>query len=257
MDKNKKRAVILDLLILMTCVLLPACGRRAAALEEAASASVGIGAAAEAPSIEAVEAEPCPYGTDVEKDWPVRICDGFDDNSRDWMEEIGSSDLAEYDIKVADSKYVIDYTGKAHSGYTSGGFTWVPLANGQDFTLSVTGMMDSVNKYIGWGIVFRGSEGNLYLFRITKDGRYALEIVEGGVRGELIEWTTHSAVIQDAPNRLTVTADGSTVELYINGTLLETLTDAELGGDLIALAVMGQEGVRVVYEFDDLIIQAP
>jgi len=247
----------MGMLFLIVSVLLPACGRQAAEQEEAASAGAGMGTAVEVPSIEAVEPEPCLYETDAGKDWPVRICDGFDDNSRGWKEETGSSDLAEYEIKIADSKYVIDYTGKAHSGYTSGGFTWVPLANGQDFALSVTGTMDSVNKYIGWGIVFRGSEGNFYLFRIVKDGRYALEITEGGTRRDLIEWTAHSAVMQDESNRLTVAAEGSTVELYANGTLLETLTDAELDGELIALAVMGQEGVRVVYEFDDLVIQAP
>jgi len=56
-----------------------------------------------------------------------------------------------------------------------------------------------------------------------------------------------SAVMQDAPNRLTVAAEGSTVELYANETLLETLTDAQLDGDLVALAVMGQEGIRVLY----------
>jgi len=257
MAKNIRRSIYLGLFLLIIPGLLMACGRRTAAAEEAANAGADMGSDVEAPSLEEVEAEPCAYASDAEKDWPVRICDGFDDNSRGWKEEIGSSDLADYDIKIADSKYKIDYTGKAHSGYTSGGFTWVPLAMGQDFALSISGTMDSVNKYIGWGIVFRGSEGTLYLFRITKDGRYALEIAEGGVRSELIEWTAHSAVMQEGSNRLTVAAEGSTVELYANGTLLETITDAELDGDLVALAVMGQEGVQVVFEFDDLIIKAP
>lgn len=256
MDKRKRWIFVFS--ILMAAAVLTGCGQGGAAPEAADSgASQAAEVPADAQEMEAAEEVSCDFETVGGKDWPVRICDGFDNNTRGLVEKVGDDDMASYDIRVEDSKYKIDYIGKAHSGYISGGFLWVPLANGQDFALSVTGEMDSNNKFIGWGIVFRGSEGKLYLFRIAKDGRYDLEISEDGIRSQLIDWKAHSAVKQDAPNRLSVIAEGSTAELYINGELMETFSDMELQGKIIALAVFGQEGVQVDFAFDDLVIQSP
>jgi hypothetical protein len=244
----------------MAAAVLTGCGRGGEAPAEPAAdsgASQAAEAPDEAPEVAEAEAPSCDFDTVGDKEWPIRICDGFDDNARGWTEEKDSSDIASYDIRVEGSKYKVDYVGTAHSGYTSGGFLWVPIANSQDFALSVSGEMDSNNKLIGWGIVFRGSQGELYLFRIAKDGRYDLEISESGTRSQLIDWKAHNAINQEGSNRLGLVVEGSSADLFANGQYLESFSEADLSGDLIALAVFGQEGVQVDFAFDDLVIQSP
>ena len=253
MDKRKCWVFVFS--ILMAAAVLTGCGRSGESPAESGASQAG------SPAVEQEAAKPealtCDFDTVGDKNWPIRICDGFDDNTRGWTEEKDSSDIASYDIRVEGSKYKVGYVGTAHSGYTSGGFLWIPIANGQDFAISVSGEMDSNNKLIGWGIVFRGSQGELYLFRIAKDGRYDLEISEGGSRRQLIDWKAHNAIKQEGANRLGLVVEGSSADLYANGQYLESFSEVTLDGELIALAVFGQEGVQVDFAFDDLVIQSP
>jgi hypothetical protein len=98
------------------------------------------------------------------------------------------------------------------------------LIRGTPAPLSSTGLWDSY-----------------YAFQYTRDGRYSVWKRVEGVSSYLQSWTTTTAINQgDAWNELRVVANGSTLDFYINGTLVWTGTDSSLSS--------GRVGIRMYKE---------
>lgn len=104
------------------------------------------------------------------------------------------------------------------------------------------------------GLVFHyQDDDNFYLFSVTNDGYYALELLQGGEWIVLIDPTLSDEVDADR-NTLRVETSGGRIALYVNGALLEETVDDTFTSGEVALAVSTFEGSTGSVRFDDLVI---
>lgn len=108
--------------------------------------------------------------------------------------------------------------------------TWV---NRSDFYVEMTAAPQNCSGLDRYGVFFRAendaSEG--YLYGFTCDGKYSLRIWDEEEFIELVDWTA-SPHIDAGPgntNRLGVLANGNTIGLYANGSLLQEVEDNTYG----------------------------
>ncbi|ABY34403.1 MAG TPA: zinc ribbon domain-containing protein [Chloroflexus aurantiacus] len=100
------------------------------------------------------------------------------------------------------------------------------------------------------GIIFNyQDEDNFYLFSVSNDGYYALELLENNQWITLIDWTQHEA-IDPENNRLRVELNGDEITLFVNDRQLEQTRDPTFTRGDIGLAVTSfdQSGITVSYE---------
>ena len=101
-----------------------------------------------------------------------------------------------------------------------------------DFTYQVDVMRTQGSLSTSHGITFRGdgTEQNGYIFHISGNGNYLIYKMLSGSATFLIPGWTHSDACHrgyDVWNTLKVVCQGSTLEFYINDTLVESLIDSE------------------------------
>ena len=90
------------------------------------------------------------------------------------------------------------------------------------------------------GITFRGNQSNFYLFAISGDGSYHLDVVND-ISGITPPTTLHQASSTyikgtGSPNVIAVVAIGNTISLYVNNNLLVKVTDNTYNSGQIGLA---------------------
>lgn len=96
-------------------------------------------------------------------------------------------------------------------------------------------------------------ENNYYLFSVSNDGYYALEVQRDGEWTYLINWT-ESPEIDAVRNALRVETSDNQIALYVNDMFLEeTIDDTFTSGD-VALAVVSFEEAPASVRFDNLVI---
>lgn len=106
--------------------------------------------------------------------------------------------------------------------------SWQTLTN---FFLEVTLKSNQCSGSDQYGVMFRspdlqtGSKG--YLFGITCDGKYNLRKWDGKTMTNLINWTAHESILKGAEsvNRLGIMVIDKKIGLYMNGTLLQEISD--------------------------------
>jgi hypothetical protein len=90
------------------------------------------------------------------------------------------------------------------------------------------------------GITFRGNQSNFYLFAISGDGSYHLDLVNdnSGISLPTTLRQSSSTYIKGAgsPNVIAVVAVGNTISLYVNNNLLAKVTDSTYSSGQIGLA---------------------
>ena len=106
-----------------------------------------------------------------------------------------------------------------------------------DFTLQV--QMTIVSGDAG-GITFRVANSNFYLFAITPDGSYHLDLVNGNglALPTVLKQGTSSAIHKGLrqPDLIAVVAFGNTFDLYVNNQHIDTVTNSTLSSGNIGLA---------------------
>ena len=108
----------------------------------------------------------------------------------------------------------LTYSHPAKNFYIEGMFT-SPACSGSDL----------------YGLVFRTPDADSgYFFGVTCDGKYSLHArnIKDGSDDALISGTANPAILTGAnqTNRLGVMANGDKIGLYVNGTLLQEVTDS-------------------------------
>jgi hypothetical protein len=104
------------------------------------------------------------------------------------------------------------------------------------------------------GLIFHYRDSkNFYLFSVSNDGYYALEMLQDDTWQTLIDWTKSDA-INAAHNVLRVETKGSRITLKANGELLEATQDDGLSGGGAGLAVSSFNTGKVKVRFDNLLI---
>jgi hypothetical protein len=104
------------------------------------------------------------------------------------------------------------------------------------------------------GLVFHYQDAdNFYLFSVSNDGYYALEVLEGNEWATLIDWTQSDAV-DAVRNRIEVATQGDGIALYVNDELLEETSDGTFTDGEIGLAVSSLEESTAEVHFDNMLI---
>ena len=105
------------------------------------------------------------------------------------------------------------------------------------------------------GLIFHYQDAdNFYLFSVSNDGYYALEVLEGNAWTVLIDWTQSDAV-DAVRNRMRVETNGDSITLYVNDELLETTSDGTFTQGEAALAVSSLKDSTAEVRFDNLLIE--
>jgi predicted DNA binding CopG/RHH family protein len=130
------------------------------------------------------------------------------------------------------------------------------LTNGNygDIAVEIESTVASGSADVAAGLIFHYEDSrNFYLFRVSSNGYYDLEVVKDDKWQTLIDWTQSDA-IKTMHNTLRVETKGSKITLKVNGELLEaTQDDARAGGDA-GLAVSSFNTSKVMIRFDNLLI---
>lgn len=262
------------LVLLLFIVLISGCGgtetgdatgQPAANLEESVQRTLTSAAATAGPKT-TVEPDSMAVSTEItgiecslpnpsDKDWPVVLCETFDDNNFGWIVESQDNPYARYSIDVEGGKYALSYTAKGFASFQRSALTWFDVASADDFALSITTLMNSDFQNSSWGVAFRGDEDSFFLFSINNDNTYIFEIYENGGWIPLITKRTYDGIRANEENKLTVIAEGGDFTFYINDELVNTFSGGLLQGSQIFLVVSAGEGVTTDYSFDDVVMQ--
>jgi hypothetical protein len=104
------------------------------------------------------------------------------------------------------------------------------------------------------GLLFHYQDAdNFYLFSVSNDGYYALELLEGNEWVTLIDWTQSDAV-DAVRNRIEVATQGDQIALYVNGELLEETSDGAFTDGEVGIAVSSLEDSTAEIHFDNMVI---
>ena len=198
----------------------------------------------------------CAIESDIKPDWSTITCDEFVDNSYGWYEGLDDSDLALVEVAVEDGKYVVDVTGKAHSGYSSGVIQWFGITGAENFVASIDGSMESKNRGVSWGFNFWGSGSNFYSFTIGKEGQYFMDVLEDGDWTRVMQLKTNKAIEWgDAVNNLTIVAEDGVLTFYVNGERIDSYQGGDPYGTEISLFINVDEGASASYYFDNALVR--
>lgn len=104
------------------------------------------------------------------------------------------------------------------------------------------------------GLIFHyQDENNFYLYSITNDGFYALELLMNNQWITLIDWTP-SELIDPNNNLLSIATSGDRIHLYVNGSLLETTRDDSFTVGSVGIGLTSLDAVPATVNFDNLLI---
>ena len=108
------------------------------------------------------------------------------------------------------------------------------------------------------GLVFRYQDDkNFYLFTITGDGRYGLDMYKDDELTTLIDWTESSAINAAGElNNLRVETLGDTIRLFANDQLLDEISDGTFKRGKTAIALNTFDDPKLTVIFDNLEIRS-
>lgn len=184
--------------------------------------------------------------------WPLVMFEEFDPpNPNHWSTNSHSFSRANI-TRAIDGKYrweveaLLDVTAWAHPAYFR-------REKVEDFYVSVECQRVSGPKDSKVGLVFRSSDGNLYIFRYRGDQRFSVHLLqhESGWT-TLIPWKHSYAIKPDEVNRLTVVGEGSKFMFFINDLFVGAVEDERLTEGAIGVTIgLHYPGDKAVFEFDD------
>jgi len=197
----------------------------------------------------------CDLALPAGEDWPVAVCETFEENQNGWQVESQENDYARYTSYIEDGSYIVDYSAIVFGAYQNTAVTWFDITNAKDFSITVEGLMDTLFEKTGWGIAFRGDEGSFFLFEIQNNATYSLSIYENTIWQPLIAPTPYSGILIDQVNTIGVTALDGDFDLFINGEQVNRFEGGLLEGTQILLVVSAREGANTQYFFDNIVLQ--
>ena len=212
------------------------------------------------PTFEPTPEPACDIASSIKNEWPIIYCEEFDDNRNNWVLGQFDEDLVTTTTKIENGKLIIEKIGKPTSGYTGGVVSWHELVSTSDFAVTATVKIDSKNRDVSWGFVFRNdliNSKNLYDFEIFKQGYYNFLKLNDGVWTPLLLNKSNSSIKWDEENTLTIVGEGNEFTFYVNGQLINSYSDSSIKGTVISLAMTQAEGASATYTIDNILVRAP
>jgi hypothetical protein len=188
------------------------------------------------------------------EDQGVLFQDDFDNLRSGW----GADQRDEFERGYEEGEYFIEL-------HKPNWFIWTyPGEQFEDVSVEVEAHLASGSRDSHFGVLCRhANEDNFYYFAISADGYYAifrradgsdLEILNGDGSGMI---PSPSIKTDEQTNQILAVCQGDELSLYVNGELLETVTDdTHEQGDVGLGAGDGAESdVRI--QFDDFVVTQP
>ena len=132
-----------------------------------------------------------------------------------------------------------------------------------DFVVEVDAtQVDGADKNL-YGLMLRvfGTDLDFYLFGISGDGMYTLiydHLRKEGAATRIVDWKPSTAIKQgQATNHLKAVLVGNTIELYANGTLLETVQDDRISAGSVGFVASSSPDGPLHVSFDNLVVSEP
>ena len=124
----------------------------------------------------------------------------------------------------------------------------------RDLRISVESRIAPADSVAAVGLIFHYQDkNNFYLYSITNDGFYALELLMNNQWITLIDWTP-SELIDPGNNLLSIATNGDRIYLYVNGSLLETTRDDSFTAGSVGIGLTSLDAVPATVNFDNLLI---
>lgn len=170
--------------------------------------------------------------------------DAFVSNQYGWSTGEVDSQYWEGSREIADGKYI--WTVDRSFGVIS--WEYPAMEAVQDFYVSVEAQ--KVRGYYDtcYGIYFRGTQDYCYIFMICGD-EYGVIALDDDNLQTLIYWS-ESEEIKPGVNTLSVAGRGSQFDFFLNGTLVDHLTDQRFSEGYVGLAMRMKPGSSATFEFD-------
>jgi hypothetical protein len=104
------------------------------------------------------------------------------------------------------------------------------------------------------GLIFHYQDANnFFLYSISNDGYYTLEVYKDGKWEVLIDWTKSEA-INSGSNRMRIDTQGNKVILYVNDKLLTETRESTFYGGGIGMAVTSLRDSKGIVLFENIIV---
>jgi serine/threonine protein kinase len=174
--------------------------------------------------------------------------DDFSDPNSGWKAMTWDGGWLKYDNGL----YHIAVTKKNMLTYSYLGDSYSNVA------ISVTGVPITTNQDGSYGIYCRYvDDNNAYMFEISEKGHHRIVRRQSGQYYNLSEFAfSNDIALPPYGNTLKAVCDGSTLSLYVNNILMESVTDNAFSNGKVGLFV-GTWGASVEVAFDDFLIERP
>ncbi len=186
-------------------------------------------------------------------DWSLAFSDDFNDNAHEWV--VGSYEDAWGTMTrvITDGLYTWDVTALQSVGR----WCMPEITSTTDFYLTVDARRVSGPLNASYGLVFRHSDGNYYLFSIRDDGFFNFNLWYDFTWSAVIDWTGTLAIRPGAVNQLAVLAEGTRFTFSINGEQVADIEDAQLTGGETGLSVLLITPGDAVFTFERFRLYTP
>jgi len=173
---------------------------------------------------------------------------------RDDFEDPQASNLGESEDRS--SRYAYDQGNYVIEVKQSEMLVWA-LVEGtyRDVVIETSYSVPANSANVAAGLIFHYQDSNnFYLFSVSNDGYYALELLKDDQWVTLIDWTKHN-VINAAKNRLRVVLNGDEITLFVNDRQLEKTRDPTFTSGEIGLAVTSFDKAGAIVHYDEITIR--
>jgi hypothetical protein len=173
---------------------------------------------------------------------------------RDDFEDPQASNLGESEDRS--SRYAYDQGNYVIEVKQSEMLVWA-LVEGtyRDVVIETSYSVPANSANVAAGLIFHYQDSNnFYLFSVSNDGYYALELLKDDQWVTLIDWTKHN-VINAAKNRLRVVLNGDEITLFVNDRQLEKTRDPTFTSGEIGLAVTSFDKAGAIVRYDEITIR--
>lgn len=163
--------------------------------------------------------------------------------------QVGGDNTATY--QFANGAYQIQISEPAYVAWSTAEGVY------DDAAVEVNLVFPRATPIAAAGIMFRYQDrSNYYLFSVSSDRRYSLDVQTNGTWTSVIDWT-RALTINEAgtSNTLRVEAAGQRIRLYINNKLLDEVADSTFTSGKVALVLNTFDEGGAQAAFDSLTIR--
>jgi hypothetical protein len=134
--------------------------------------------------------------------------------------------------------------------------SWAPVRGTySDAAIEVETTLDGPEVSAAGLIFHYQDDNNFYMFRVAGDKSYALDLYKDNEQKHLVDWTDEPSIKGPGGlNKLRVELKGDLIRLYVNGKLLDEVSDGTFTRGKIALLTSTFDDPNATVTFDNLVI---